>query len=230
MSVNFEIPIYGLTELGKKISMGIIHRTVEGTNLVGGKIFYIDETSTGGTYTFYDREGDIIPSENIVPGFEPFAYKVEGTPTKDKFYVFNNQLLTSKVWSYQKEDSWVYTLLNTKAELGEGRNNTNIVMAADEGAYTTQANSIWHFLDIANGTDKPGGCDDWFVPSKAEVDLLRTATDPEDNPLVTWFTNNYIWSSSEDTEARAWRWVYTSQTWAPFAKYYNYGVFWARAF
>lgn len=195
---------------------------------VGGKIFFIDDTAAGATYHFYDSSGNEI--QDISVGDEPTSYSVEGTPTKDKFYVFNNQLLTSKVWTYQQDGDWVYNLLGTSTDVGQGRNNTDIVMAADEGKYVAQSNSIWHYLDIANTTDKPGGCDDWFVPSKDEADKLRLAVDSDGNTLVTWFTNNYIWSSSENNNVAPWYWHYSYQAWSYYYKNDTNGVFWTRSF
>lgn len=231
MIARFEKKIYGLTELGKKSLIGTQRREINGAMPVGGKIFYVDPDDNGATYTFYDVEGDEIPIADVIVGTTPHAYVVDGTPSKDKFYVFNNQLLTSKVWTYKNGDNWVLELLGTKTAIGEGRNNTDIVMAADDGAYVDWANSIWHFLDIANTTDKPGGCDDWFIGSKDEIDKLRLAVDADGNPLVNWFINNTFWTSTENNAMNSVIWYSPNLSWYGYGgKGSAYGVFWTRAF
>lgn len=178
--------------------------------MVGGKIFYIDETATGAKYTFYSRTGKILTDVRV--GDEPYAYSVTGTPSKDRYYVFNANAVNSKTWSYQADGSWVYNLLGTEDGIGKGKPNTALVMAADDGAYVDWTKSIWHSLKALNDSaDKR--CDDWFVPSKAEVEAIRTATDRDGNSLTTLFSNTYIWSSYEFDATNAWYWHRTNQIW-----------------
>ena len=49
-------------------------------------------------------------------------------------------------------------------------------------------------------------------------------------PSETKFLNNYIWSSSEYSSQRAWRWAYDGQFWNNYDKSNGGSVFFARAF
>ena len=227
MSVRFEVPIYGLTKLGKKISIGKTYRTIADAHLVGGKIFYIDDTSTGGTYTFYDSEGDVLTDVRV--GDSPYAYTVSGTPSKDKYYVTRASAVTSKTWTYQKDGAWVYNLLGAGTAIGTGKTNTALVLAADEGAYEAYNNTIWNSLKNIND-NAVDGCNDWFVPSRYELEALRTAVDRDGNALTTLFSNTHIWSSSEYNANSAWAWYYNSQPWSNTTKDTTYALLAARAF
>lgn len=212
MAVTFlGYDVYGIGSDGFMVTIGKQHRDGEGKFYTGGKIFYIDDTATGAEYTFYNEYGSVLTDVRV--GDEPYAYSVTGTPGKDKYYVFNANAVTSKVWTYKNDARWVYNSLGTPDGIGKGKTNTAIVMAADDGAYVAWSDSIWHSLESMNdAVDK--GCSDWFVPSKAELDALRLATDRDGNALTTLFTNTYIWSSSEVSADYAWRWHCTSQVWS----------------
>lgn len=228
MSVRFEVPIYGLTKLGKKISIGKTYRTIADAHLVGGKIFYIDDTATGATYTFFDSEGDVLTDVRV--GDSPYAYTVSGTPSKDKYYVTRASAVTSKTWTYKDGGgNWVYNALGTTDGIGKGKTNTALVIAADEGAYQSYSGTIWNSLKNIND-NSVDGCNDWFVPSKAELEALRTARDRDGNALTTLFSNTYIWSSFEHSALLAWTWTYTGQHWYTNAKYGVNALLAARAF
>lgn len=215
MAVIFDqTPVYSMLGDGRVIQTAWHRDSGDGKLYAGGKIFYIDSTATGAEYTFYTRTGKIMTDVQV--GDEPYAYSVTGTPSKDKYYVFNANAVTSKTWTYQADGSWVYNSLGTTDGIGKGKGNTAIVMAADDGAYVAWSNSIWHSLKYLNdAADK--GCTDWFVPSKAELEALRTAVDRDGNALTTLFSNTYIWSSFEYSADSAWYWYCTSQVW-----YYYY--------
>lgn len=213
MAVNFKMDVYGLTAMGKKILIGHANDTVQNAFPTGGKIFYIDPDDNGATYHFFDQHGEEI---QVGIGDSPYAYTVTGTPAKDKYYVFYPSAYTSKRWTYYQNGAYVYNSLGTQDGIGKGRANTALVMAADDGAYITNDSNgvatIWYSLQQMNA-NKIGGCEDWFVPSKAEVEKIRTAVDGEGNPITTLFSNTYIWSSSEDSAQYAWYWRYNSQVW-----------------
>lgn len=230
MAVNFKMDVYGLTAMGKKILIGHANDTVQNAFPVGGKIFYIDPDDNGAVYHFFDQHGEEI---EVGIGDSPFAYTVTGTPTKDKYYVFYPSAYTSKRWTYYSNGEYVYNSLGTQDGVGKGRANTTLVMAADDGAYVTNDSNgvatIWYALSQMN-TNKIGGCDDWFVPSKAEVEKIRTAKDADNNAITTLFTNTYIWSSSEYSAQYAWYWRYDNQTWYSNVKSDNYALVGVRAF
>ena len=57
--------------------------------LVGGTIFYIDDASDG-EYEFFDTDGN--PMENIKVGDKPYSYRVVKKGSKDKYYVYHDEL------------------------------------------------------------------------------------------------------------------------------------------
>ena len=177
MAVELEEHVYGFTGTGKKVRIGHVHETEADLFPVGGTIFWIDPDSDE-EVEFFDQYGDLIPSVSI--GDKPFAYRVtsQGQSGKDKYYVYHDQLFTSKRWTYYENGAYVYNSLGTKTGVGEGKKNTQIVMNADSGKYITNDSNgyatIWYTLQQAR-TNKYGGCDDWFVPSKDELAKLRDA-------------------------------------------------------
>lgn len=233
MAVSFNVNVYGITGMGKKAKIGVIPDLVdEDAYYVGGTIFYIDSTATGATYHFYDQYGEEI--SDVAVGDSPYAYTVEGTPSKDKYYVFNpSAVIGSKRWTYYSNGEYVYNSLGTADGIGKGKTNTTTVMAADDGAYITNDSNgvatIWYELKQFRD-NKVGNCDDWFIPSKAELEALRTAVDGEGNPLTTLFTNTYIWSSYEYSAQYAWRWYYNDQAWGYYYKDYRSALVAARGF
>ena len=230
MSVIFSGNTYQPGDDGRLYKAGTYVREDDSVMKPGGKIFYIDETGgEGATYTFYDSHGVEIPESAIAVGDEPYAYKITGTPNKPKYYVFYPNAVTSKTWTYQAEGSWVYNLLGTTDGIGAGKTNTDIVMAADDGAYVAWTNSIWHALKDMRDNSY-GGQSDWHVGSKAELEALRLAVDCDGNPLTNLFATTYIWSSSENSAGYAWCWGYPGQCWDSLSKNLNLALLAVRAF
>lgn len=176
MAVEFLADVYGLTGMGKKIKIAHMKELAEDCFLVGGTIFYIDETADG-VYEFYDYNENLI--HNVQVGDKPYAYRVVKAGIKDKYYVYHDEMYTSKRWTYYKDGVYVYDAIGSlSTSIGTGKANTDIMMARDNGAYVT-ANSngkptIWYQLQQTRNA-KVGGCDDWFVPSRLEVEELRKA-------------------------------------------------------
>lgn len=232
MSVIYEPQkIFGITERGKKIEIGKFRNNNADALYVGGKIFHIVDGDNGATYHFYDQYGNELTDVRV--GDTPFAYTIEGTPTFDKYYMFHTSAFTSKVWTYYENGAWVYNSLGTQDGIGKGKTNTNLVFAADQGKYvTSDANgkqTIWYALQQMNN-NAIGNCNDWFVPSKAELEKLRTAVDRDGNPLTTLFSNNYIWSSFEYSANLAWLWDYFNQAWGNYyGKHNTFSLVAARA-
>ena len=173
MAVEFPINVYGLTRQYEriKIASAVI---IADANPVGGTIFYIDNTADG-AYEFYDTDGNVI--ENVQVGDKPYAYKVVTPGTKDKYYVYHDELYEGN-WTYYKDGAYVYEHLGMSESTGSGKTNTETVMAKDSGAYITNDSNglptIWYQLQQARNA-KVGGCDDWFVPSRDEAEELREA-------------------------------------------------------
>ena len=180
---------------------------------LGGKIFYIDSNDNGVTYHFYDESGSEIKGwTDIASLADAVSYSVEGEPTTDKFYVFDNSenaLATLKRWTYYENGSHKYEQIFTTPSdtqpIGQGKINTQTVMAKDGGKYITSDSdgkaTIWYVCDEANKAER-GGCSDWFIPSQNELDALRTSSVAPSN----WFSD-HVWTSSEDsnTSVKYWR-------------------------
>ena len=226
MAVEFLADIYGITGMGKKIKIAHMKELAEDCFLVGGTIFYIDEEADG-VYEFYDYNENLL--HNVKVGDRPYAYRVIKDGTKDKYYVYHDEMYTSKRWTYYKDGAYVYdTIGSLGVEIGRGKTNTATMMARDNGAYVTADSNgkptIWYQLQLTRQA-KAGGCDDWFSPSKLDIEELRQA-----GLMESGFKNKYIWSSSESSSQDAWFWAYNYQYWYSDYKYNNYSVFFARAF
>lgn len=176
MAVEFLADVYGLTGMGKKIKIAHVKELEEDCNLVGGTIFYIDEEADG-VYEFYDYNENLI--HNVQVGDKPYAYRVIKAGTKDKYYVYHDEMYTSKRWTYYKDGNYVYdTIGSLGVEIGKGKTNTATMMTRDNGAYVTADSNgtptIWYQLQLTRQA-KAGGCDDWFIPSRYEIEELRKA-------------------------------------------------------
>lgn len=213
---------------------------VPDTNAVGGTIFYIDDTADG-EYQFFDVDGNLI--ENVQVGDRPYAYKVVSPGSKDKYYVYYDKLYEG-LWTYCKSDDYVLESLGTSNSVGSGKTNTEVVMAKDNGAYIAEDPdwdwhpTIWYQLQQVRN-DKAGDCDDWFVPSKGEIEALRLAiksgsiTGGEiagSSYEKSIFTYKWLWSSSESSSQNAWSWGYDYPGWNLYTKHGYLSVFFVRAF
>ena len=190
---------------------------------MGGTIFYIDDTADG-VYEFYDAEGNVISS--VAVGDSPAMYKVLTPGTKDKYYVCDTTLYPNSRWAYYKNGNYVYNSLGaTGTAIGTGKTNTNIVMAADDGAYIASNSNgyptIWYQLQLTRDA-AAGGCDDWFVPSRYEMEEVRKSG-------LLSFSGKYIWSSSEDGSDYAWTWYNSNWSYDDKGNY-DFSGFFVRAF
>ena len=205
---------------------------------VGGTIFYIDDTADG-IYEFFDVDGN--PMENVQVGDRPHTYRVVERGSKDKYYVYHDNVYRG-LWTYSEKGSYAYDLLDTSEDTGSGKTNTEIVIAKDCGIYvapdSNRVATIWYRLQQVR-SDKGTGCDDWFVPSIDELELLRLAIKSGSvtggiiagssyNNSV--FNNRWIWSSSEFLSQRAWYWHHANQCWESGNKGLGFSVLFIRAF
>ena len=209
------------------------------TKLVGGTIFYIDDAADG-VYEFFDIDGN--PMKNIKVGDKPYSYRVIKKGSKDKYYVYHDELYDDLNWSYYKDSSWVCELLGTGKCIGSGKTNTETAMTKDNGAYIAADSggcpTIWYRLQQVRDA-KVGGCNDWFIPSRREIEALRKAINlgtvtggmlagsEQDESLLL---NRYIWSSSAYSAPFSWLWDYRNQRWDYGGKHLGLAVFFTRAF
>ena len=210
---------------------------------VGGTIFYIDDKADG-EYQFFDADGNLI--ENVQVGDRPYYYRVLEKGAKDKYYVYHDEMHMAKRWTYLKDESFVYDAINLPGKgIGKGKINTEIMMARDNGAYVTLNSggcpTIWYQLQRARDA-KVSGCDDWFIPSKKEIEELRLAiksgsiTGGEiagasyEESIFSKSGGYYLWSSSGYSSQYAWLWYCPNQSWYASYKAYRYSVFFVRAF
>ena len=206
---------------------------------VGGKIFYIDDTSDG-VYEFFDADGNVIKHVHV--GDTPYYYRVVKKGSVDKYYVYNDEVYDGLRWTYCKDGKYVYESLNTSDGIHSGKINTEAVMAKDNGAYITEDSkefpTIWYQLQQVRNA-KVGWCNDWFIPSKAEINLLEDAiesgaisggTIARSSYEESIFRNKWIWSSSEFLSQCACYWGYYSQGWNYSYKDNRSSVFFIRAF
>ena len=211
---------------------------ISGVKRVGGTIFFIDDTADG-EYQFFDTWGN--PIENVQVGDRPYYYRVIKKGPKDKYYVYHDNVYRG-LWTYYEKGSYAYDLLDTSEDIGSGKTNTEIVIAKDCGIYvapdSNRVATIWYRLQQVR-SDKGTGCDDWFVPSIDELELLRLAIKSGSvtggiiagssyNNSV--FNNRWIWSSSEFLSQRAWYWHHANQCWESGNKGLGFSVLFIRAF
>lgn len=206
---------------------------------VGGTIFYIDGIANG-IYEFFGADGSVI--ENVRVGDKPYAYRVVSGGTRDKYYVYHDELYEGR-WTYYKDWARVHEFLGTSsANRSSGKTNTEKVMTKDNGAYITADSdglpTIWYQLQQAR-LAKAGGCDDWFVPSASEAERLREAivlgsvaggTIAGSSYGDSAFYSKRLWSSSESSSQSAWVWSCYGENWLGSYKDYSYPVFFTRAF
>ena len=196
-------------------------------NPVGGKIFYIDDTADG-TYLFYDVGGNPIPEVSV--GSTPRSYTVLTAGSKDKYYVYHDARYDSLTWGKTGTTTGA-----TGTEIGTGKSNTAILLATNAVSSTS---TIWYKLQqIRNAST--GGCNDWFIPSKDEIEKLRLAVNSGSitggaiagsSYAGSVFKSRYVWSSSEYTGEDAWYWSTYYLDWRTSGKFNDNSVFFARAF
>ena len=199
---------------------GITSITID-VHPVGGTIFYIDDTADG-EYQFFDVDGNLI--EDVQVGDRPYAYNVVTPGVKDKYYVYHDEVYEILTWTYSK-DTIVKELVGTSKDIGSGRVNTEKVSTKDDRSYVVADSggspTIWYKLDQVCLLNM-GGCDDWFVPSKYEIEALRKAIKSEhitggtiagSSYDTSVFSSAFLWSSSECAVNSAWHWDYYNRGW-----------------
>ena len=203
---------------------------------IGGKIFY-DAGDNGATYTFYDSNGNVINDTSISGLQSAVSYKVEGTPSFDRFYAVYPSILNSRYpvyWGfYYNADikSSGGNIVNTGTAIGTGKTATQAILnyidtyASNETASTSKPSS-----DISqaspNGYNLYKNCGTsrnylWDVLRDANKNSLEGHDDwfiPSKDEMsqiassgvISDITSSYyLWSSSADSSSGyAWYWYY----------------------
>ena len=217
---------------------------VPGTTAVGGTIFYIDDKADG-VYEFYDVQGNVI--ENVQVGDRPYAYKVISPGSKDKYYVYHDELYKGLTWTYAGDCEYdAYKAAGTAACMYSGKTNTDRVMTRSNKtcliAIPNKSPTIWYQLQQMNAA-RVGGCNDWFIPSISEIEELMLAVQSGNVTGGTVagssyedsvFGTKYIWSSTEASsyhgDYSAWIWNAGYQCMHDSPKNHEFAMLIARAF
>lgn len=154
------------------------------------KIFLI--SSLIGTFFFVNNDKNILKLTSPQSGAHKIGERFGGGVI---FYVDSTgQHGLIAATADQKKAKWYngnYVVTNaTGVAVGTGQANTKAIVAAHgAGDY---AASVCDKLEL-------NGFDDWFLPSKAELSLLRTS-----KTAVGGFANPFYWSSTEYSSHYAW--------------------------
>lgn len=218
--------IYGFDDLKNKVKIGEYD---DGIEYVGGRIFYIDSNSTA-TYKFYDANMNEI--SNVAVGDAPmYSKKLTKGNNKEKYYVFDNTLISNKSWSY-----YDITTGATGQNIGDGKSNTTTILSITDTT-TPITPSLWEWLKN-NNTTKLNNCNDWYICSQNELLALKTTADSLGNSMLdslgntvsSWFTEYGIWVSDEYAPSGATKWNHYGQGFLGTFKTNSNSVFGIRSF
>ena len=148
--------------------------------------------------------------KNVQVGDRPYAYKVISPGSKDKYYVYHDELFKNLSWTYAGDREYdVYVAADTAACMYSGKANTDRVMTRSHKtcliAIPNKPPTIWYQLQQMNDA-RVGGCNDWFIPSIFEIEKLMLAvqegnitggTVAGSSYVDSVFATRYIWSSTE---------------------------------
>lgn len=166
-------------------------------NLVGGRVFYVDDSASGAYYEFYDEKGNILSVQTVDGLDNAFCYTVNGVASKDKFYVYDtiNGRVENKIWGKYGTKIGV-----SGYGIGEGKANTNSCLL--ESGW--ESNSIFTYIRSLR-MEENGGCDDWFVGSPDELCELRDSGIKEAEDMF----RGYMFTSREGKypDISATRWI-----------------------
>ena len=160
----------------------------------GGYVFYDRGAYTGGEHSW--RYLEAAPADLRL---------VEGVPIVDSTKAGYSFIFGC----YRETSNGSCIRLSTKTGIGEGFNNTEILVGSmQESAYTSfsgtdttssYAARLCHVLEYeVNGEV----FNDWFLPSLDELNLMYENLHRQG---LGSFADNYYWSSSEDSDFYAWK-------------------------
>jgi len=128
--------------------------------------------------------GDTVPGGGRIFYIDTAGFTVTGTDSFTAYYLvatsINERFIAWASSAYASTD-----ITGTGTGIGTGRANTAAILAVDASAPAARA--------CKNYTG--GGKDDWFLPSKDELNEIYKAG---------IMSSGYYWSSSQDSSNRAW--------------------------
>ncbi len=143
----------------------------------------IGDEGPGGGIVFYVSTTKI----NVQPGISSGGYCLEAAPK-----TWNNTA-SDPLLNWGCYGTWIGGSLSTGVGIGTGASNTAKIMA-DCSPLNIAARRA--------GDSTFGGWDDWFLPSKGELDLMWTNL-ASATPSLGDFREDYYWSSSQNNSINA---------------------------
>ena len=157
---------------------------------VGGVIARIYSTSDEDVKFF---DSSFSPLSDVAVGDQPAYYQiVSGSSPK--------YLVAELSRSYARDKQWAPangTFIGATSTTN-GRENTDKVMAWNNGEYAQKSSLVWGWLAAAN-QNALGGCSDWYIPSSSELSIVWNAKNSDGDYLLD-NRSMYIASSTEDDE------------------------------
>lgn len=191
----------------------------------------ISNRGPAGGWIFYDCDADNDPNvnngkgeDNLISSECKWRYLeaapadlrlVNGVPTIDSTKAgYEGGTYSFKFGHYRETSGGSNVLLSTKTGIGEGCNNTDILVGKMlDAAYTSYSGTgttssyaarlCKELVYKENGKDVTG----WFLPSKDELNLMYKNLRKKG---VGSFTDYSYWSSSENNAYNAWKQIFSS--------------------
>jgi hypothetical protein len=160
--------------------------------LAGGIATYT--TANPGSNAVWTRQGEYGIGSTGPGGGIIFYYSASGFYMSDTGELCHYLeaapafMVTMARWSTATSAPYI-SISGTGAAIGTGRRNTALILSLDPTAPAAKLCSDY----------RGGGKDDWFLPSKDELNQLRYRRTAED-----YYGNEY-WSSSQSSSVNAWR-------------------------
>jgi len=186
----------------------------------------IGETGEAGGIIYY-RNVNGFTVQASPSGYTPAwtaytAYYLEAAP-EDMATQFRWSTLSIDEFSASGYDiSLLIDISGTRTEIGTGKRNTAVILELDATAPAALACKNYNVTGYESFND-------WFLPSKSELDAMYIAKEAPNN-VVGLQTTNAIWSSSQSNINTAWGPDFQEGVSQGFAKYFEHYVRAVRAF
>lgn len=148
----------------------LVSITLDTSSIMIGEAAYSGKTGPGGGKVFYYKSTGFTMTDS-----GEVCHYLEAAPVSDN--------IGHLIWSNSYKD-----IEGTELEIGTGRKNTALILAADPSAPAAKACKDY----------SGGGKTDWFLPSRDELDMLYICKN-----YVGYMGSDY-WSSSQELWYSAW--------------------------